>query len=102
MRYDYKCLKCKKLFEVEKRITEPDPESCPHCKSKKIERYFCPENLPGVLYTDRPPWTYKEARKYKTAKYKGREFKIDPSKHGDIGSWNSPGELVKPTKKKKR
>lgn len=100
-RYDYICVKkCKKVFEVEKRMSDPDPAFCPHCKGKAPERYFGKDAVPSVAYGDRPPWTYKEAKKYKTAKWKGMEFKIDPSKHGDIASANSPGEVVKPKPKK--
>jgi putative FmdB family regulatory protein len=89
MRYDYFCPKCG-IIELEKRMSDPEFKKCPVCGSEVARHY----GIPGILYADRPPWTYKEARKYKTAKWKGRETKIDPAKHGDIGSWNSPGELV--------
>lgn len=93
MRYDYVCHGCG-VFEYEKRMSDPDLERCPSCGSP-VKRVYGAGQTPGILYTDRPPWTYAEARKYKTAKWKGREFKIDSRKHGDLGSWNSPGELVK-------
>jgi len=101
-RYDYICenAKCKKIFEIEKKMTYPDPKKCPHCKGKKVSRYYGKDSIPSVAYGDRPPWTYKEAKKFKTAIYKDQEFKIDPSKHGDVGSWNSPGEYIGPKKKK--
>ena len=98
MRYDYLCQKCG-VFEHEKGMTAPDIEKCPSC-GRKVKRYYGSENAPGILFSDRPPWTYHEAKKYKTAKWKGREFKIDPTKHGDMGSWNSPGELIKSKPKK--
>jgi len=97
MRYDYKCDSCKAIFETEKRMSDPDPV-CPNC-GKAASRYFSPDSTPCILFADRPPWTYKEAKKYKTTKYKGKEYKVDPCKHGDLGSWNSPGELI-PEKKK--
>ncbi len=102
-KYDYICenKKCKKVFEIEKKMSDPDPKKCPHCNGKKVSRYYCAETVPSVGYTDRPPWTYKQAKKFKTAIYKGKETKIDPAKHGDLGSWNSPGEIVKPKPKVK-
>ena len=101
--YDYQCQneKCRIVFEVEKKMVDPDPKKCPACACRKIARYWGSDSAPAVGYGDRPPWTYSEAKKYKTAKWKGMEFKIDPNKHGDIGSANSPGEVVK-TKPKKR
>lgn len=101
-KYDYICEKCKKIFEIEKKMADPDPKKCPHCKGKKVERYFGKDSVPTVGYGDRPPWTYKESKKFKTAIYKDKEFKIDPNKHGDIASWNSPGEYIGPKKKKKK
>ena len=97
MRYDYSCPKCG-LLELEKKMSDPEFEKCPDCGSK-LERRYGAGGTPGILYTDRPPWTYPEARKYKTAKFKGRETRIDPRKHGDLGSWNSPGELIKKERK---
>ncbi len=101
--YDYICNKCKAVFEIEKRMTEPDPKKCPNCKSKKIERYFGdPEACPAVTYKDRPPWTYKECLKYKDCKFNdGPRVKIDPRKHGDIGAWHCPGEVLPPNSKDK-
>lgn len=29
--YDYKCLKCKKIFEVEQKISSSPLENCPNC-----------------------------------------------------------------------
>lgn len=102
-KYDWQCNKCGWIWEIEKILmSSPDPKKCPSCRSGKIERYFCPSGIPSMAYGDRPPWTYNEAKKYKTAKWKGKEFKIDPRKHGDIGSANSPGELVVPKPKKRK
>jgi len=98
MLYDYSCPKCGDL-ELEKRMSDPDP-ICPECGSV-LERRYGAGTTPGILYSDRPPWTYRQAKGYKTAKWKGKEFKIDPRKHGDLGSWNSPGELVKKIEKKR-
>jgi len=84
-------------------MSAPDPKSCPNCKGRKVSRYFQPEGNPAVTYKDRPPWTYKECLKYKTGSLNGGPtVKIDPSKHGDLGAWHSPGEVVKPAQKKKR
>lgn len=40
LRDDYKCLKCKKIFEYEKPYGEDFPKSptCPFCDSKKSKR----------------------------------------------------------------
>jgi putative FmdB family regulatory protein len=103
MKYDYICQKCQKVFEIEKKLTDPPPSQCPHCRSKKIERHFSSDSMPAILYPNRPPWTYREALKYKTARWNGGPLtKIDPKKHGDLGSWNSPGEVVPEKKKGKR
>jgi len=95
MIYEYICLKCG-ILQLEKKMSAPDCAKCPEC-GNKIERNW-QGIAPAILFADRPIWTYREAKKYKTAKWKGKEFKIDPSKHGDLGSWNSPGELIKPKK----
>lgn len=93
MLYDYVCKECGEEFEVSKKMSDPHPSSCPLCGGKNPERLF--RQAPALFYRDRPPWTYKEALKYKTARWNGGpRTKIDPSKHGDLGSWNSPGEIV--------
>lgn len=104
MRYDYQCVnkKCKKVFEVIKRMSDPDPETCPHCRTDGPTRFYSTESLPTVGYTDRPPWTYPEARKFKTATYKGKTYKIDPNRHGDITSWDFPGERTADPRKKRK
>lgn len=100
MRYDYRCNKCEVVFEVEKSMSAPGPKSCPKCRGRKVERYFGNE-APAMIYANRPPWTYKEALKFKTCSHNGGPtFKIDPAKHGDVGAWHSPGELA-PKKAKK-
>lgn len=97
MIYEYKCSKCQHVFSIKKSMSAPHPEKCPKCRRKGgIERYFTAEALPSVMYADRPPWTYKESKRFKTAKFKGKEYKIDPAKHGDVGAWNSPGEYIQP------
>lgn len=102
-RYDYACQKCKLVFEVEKKMSDPAPSKCPGCRSKKIDRYFGdPSAIPAVGYKDRPPWTYKECLKYKDCKLNdGPRVEIDPSKHGDIGAWHSPGNVLPPNKSDK-
>jgi putative FmdB family regulatory protein len=96
-KYDYKCLKCKEIFEVEKTMSADGPKKCLLCGAKSPERHF--SEAPPRYYRDRPPWTYPEAKKYKTCRWNdGPRMKIDPSKHGDIGSWNSFGEILPPTK----
>lgn len=99
--YDFKCKKCDEVFEFQKKMTDPDPKKCKICGYGKIERVY---TSPNVTYPNRPPWTYKEAKKYKTAKWNdGPTVKIDPNKHGDLASWNSPGEVVpKPKPKRKQ
>ena len=93
--YDYACKKCG-IFEVSKRMSDPDPEVCPQCGEPGPEMHFGNQNV-SVTYANRPPWTYKECLKYKTCSNgSGPKFKVDPSKHGDLGAWNSPGEVAAP------
>jgi len=101
MRYDYACTQCGHEFEVVKAMSAPGPSECPKCGAKSPERLF--REAPPLVYRDRPPWTYKEALKYKTCRWNdGPRMKIDPSKHGDVGSWNSPGEVIPLTKDDRR
>ena len=84
--YDFHCFKCNVIFEVTKKMMDPNPEKCPACSSKKIERYY-PGNVPNFAIGNRPIWTYNDAKKYKTCSTGGKnKKKIDPSKHGDLGS----------------
>jgi putative FmdB family regulatory protein len=93
--YDYMCKKCG-VFEVVKKMSDPDPEACPVCGEPNPEMYFGNQNV-SVTYANRPPWTYKECLKYRTCSSgDGRKFKVDPSRHGDIGAWNSPGDAATP------
>lgn len=92
MTYDYTCVDCGNIWTVEKSIKAPPPDECPACESTSIERKF--ESL-FILYANRPPWTYNDSLKYKDCKFNdGPRTAIDPSKHGDIGSWNCPGKIV--------
>jgi putative FmdB family regulatory protein len=101
MRYDYECKECESVFEVEKSIKDPPPAECPKCKSKNVERHFGPADAPPVIYAGRPIWTYNDSKKYKQCSQNGGPArKIDPSKHGDLGSWHCPGEMVNPKKGK--
>ena len=38
--YEYRCVDCKKPFEILRPITEDKPKAvkCPKCESKKVER----------------------------------------------------------------
>ena len=36
--YDYECQTCMKPFEVEARMSDPPPGSCPHCQGKSLRR----------------------------------------------------------------
>lgn len=100
MRYDYECTECKVVFEVEKGIKDPPPSRCPKCGSSKVQRHFSAADAPPILYKGRPIWTYNDSKKYKQCSQDGGPVrKIDPNKHGDLASWNSPGEVVPKTKK---
>ena len=95
MRYDYRCEDCGEVFEVEKAMSAPGPDKCPKCGSSKVGRKFGPADSPTVTYAGRPPWTYNDCLKYKDCRANGgRRTKVDPRKHGDLGAWNSPGEIV--------
>lgn len=98
MRYDFKCSDCEFVWEVEKKITDPQPSFCPRCEGANVERSFGPGDVLPVLYANRPPWTYKECLKFKDCRMNdGPRTKVDPSKHGDLGAWNCPGEVVSKT-----
>ncbi len=36
--YEYKCLKCKKVFEELQSFSDPDLTKCPYCKKGKVEK----------------------------------------------------------------
>lgn len=90
-------------------MTDDGPSKCPKCRSKNIDRDFSADAV-NIVYTNRPPWTYKEALKFKDCRIgDGPRFKIDPNKHGDRGSWHSPGDVlpfnkedIKKAKRKRR
>lgn len=42
--FDYKCDKCGNIWE-EFRKSQSDPDKCPNCKSKKIERLISKSNF---------------------------------------------------------
>ena len=101
MRYDFFCAKCKKVIEIEKRMSESNPIACPICKSNKFTRHF--GSAPAVIYANRPIWTYNDCKKYKTFRQNGGPLqKVDPGKHGDLGAWNTDAERAPEKKKKKR
>lgn len=79
-------------------MIDPDPSRCPFCKSKKIQRIYQPVAL---IYPGRPIWTYSDTKKYKTMTQDGKTFKVDPSKHGDLGAWHTDAQVA-PKKKKGR
>lgn len=94
MRYDYLCSDCGHKWEIEKSIKAPHPKKCPECGKDTAERDLS-TSVPAMLYANRPPWTYKECLKYKDCRFNGGpRTKIDPSKHGDLGAWHSPGKVV--------
>lgn len=104
MIYEYLCGgKCKKVITVEKRMTDPSPEKCPVCNSKKFERYFSPESAPVIMNAGRPIWTYNDVKKYKTFRQNGGPLqKVDPTKHGDMGAQYTDAELAPEPKKKRK
>lgn len=99
MLYDYACSSCGHSWCVQKGMRDPNPSRCPSCNKKSVERVF---DTPAILFANRPPWTYKDCLKFKDCKLNdGPRTAIDPSKHGDLGAWNSPGEVI-PERKPKR
>ncbi len=36
MIYDYKCSSCENVWEVWKKLSEPQPSECPKCQSKEV------------------------------------------------------------------
>lgn len=48
MKYDYKCTKCNKIFEIERSINELSKKvKCPKCKCSKVQRIYSPLNFTG-------------------------------------------------------
>lgn len=93
MRYDYQCKGCEEVFEIEKGMNDPSPDRCPLCGHGELARYWGRESVPNIVMPGRPPWTYKECLKYKTATFDGVTVKVDPNKHGSYRSL--PGDFVK-------
>jgi len=106
MLYDYQCSQCSKVLTVEKSIKDPHPDTCPYCLKEGLERHFSPDSVPAIIYANRPAWTYSDIKRYKNMRIKGGKrdgqlLKVDPSKHGDLGSWNTDLQTDKPKRKKK-
>lgn len=101
MRYDFYCAgKCKATVEIEKKMADPDPAECPECGSKKFARQYTADF--AIMYPGRPIWTYNDTKKYKTMRQNGGDLKkVDPGKHGDLGSWHTDAETAPDPKKKK-
>jgi putative FmdB family regulatory protein len=38
--YDYTCTSCDHIWEVSKKMTDPNPAECPNCKSNNVEKYW--------------------------------------------------------------
>jgi hypothetical protein len=95
MVFTYLCHHCKASWRVEKSILAPAPSACPKCQSADIDRDYAADGKPSVIYVGRPVWTYNDARRFKDCRVNGGpRTRIDPSRHGDLGSWNSPGEVI--------
>lgn len=94
--YDYKCRECDGVFELTKPMKDPHPSGCPLChRDGCVDRIFHATN---VTYANRPAWTYNDFKHYKTSSHNGGpRFKMDPSKVGDLASWNNPGDVAAPT-----
>jgi len=102
MLYEYKCQRCSKFIEIEKSIKEPHPTKCPFCHKKALERHFASGSSPAIHYAGRPGWTYNDIKRYKNMRIDGGQtLKIDPGKHGDLGSWNCNAEPDVSDKKKR-
>lgn len=46
--FDFKCIKCNEVVELNKKINEPDPLKCPKCGKNALERTWT--KAPGVEY----------------------------------------------------
>jgi putative FmdB family regulatory protein len=101
VRYDYECGSCG-VFELEKSISDPHPEKCPHCGGPKPGRFWGKDSAPSIVHPGRPTWAYNDCLGYKTATHNGTTVKVDPTKHGSLSSWDCPGEVVKRKKEKRR
>lgn len=103
MRYEYFCSNCDMVYEIEKKMADPNPAKCPICESDKFERYFSAESLPSVIYPGRPIWTYSDVKRYKTFRQNGGPLqKVDLTKHGDLGAWHTDAAQAPEPKKKKK
>jgi putative FmdB family regulatory protein len=95
VRYDFACLSCGNVWEIEKSIKDDGPKACPRCGKGSVERHFGADDVPPVIYANRPTWTYNDCKKYKECSHNGGPRTcIDPSKHGDLGAWNCPGKAL--------
>lgn len=47
-RYDFRCLKCKNVFEYERSFTDSKDPPCPDCGHKKVEKLI--GNLAAALF----------------------------------------------------
>jgi putative FmdB family regulatory protein len=92
-RYDYQCGDCELIFEVEKPMSAPHPDTCPKCDGKKVGRYF--SSVPNIGFP-REIWRYNDCKGYKTATHEGVTVQVDPNKQGDLKS--SPGKVIKKKK----
>lgn len=76
--YDYKCVKCGYIFEVQQRITEDPLEHCPKCKGQ-IKRIISPAGIifkgSGFHVTDYARTKTKDQRPKTGKKEKKKEEK---------------------------
>lgn len=87
-------------------MSAPHPTKCPQCSKNKLERYYGDgkgnASIPAVLYPGRPAHTYNDVKPFKTMSSNGgQKMIVDPSKHGDLGSWHTDVKPAPKPKKKK-
>jgi len=88
--YDYKCLKCGKLFEVRKKMKDPPRAKCPKCGAKAERQLSGGHGIhfkgTGFYETD-----YKRAGEKKDGKDGGKDSPGSSASSGSSGSSGSPG-----------
>src|SRR5699024_2348071 len=102
--YEYRCEKCGHRFERWQKMSDPDPQQCPECKTQAVERLISAVGFrlkgSGWYETD-----FKQANRHNIAGEKGGASGKSAASSGSGGTSKGPSsgkgvEKKKPTKDK--